>query len=272
MDEIRLAEFSIESVALMGGKRLRELRERLGLTLRAVEDASNILAEKFQNSEFGIPPSRLSDIETKGILPSIYRVHSLALIYRTGWEEILSWYGIPVNSPQEIQLPSAPRTHLVPKPSAQREKIALPYKLDPAFDVAKTVDFGRFVQQWGSVPMKFIDEMVRTPYTYGYIGTEDYTMYPILPPGSFVQIDPAKSRVRKGIWHSDYERPIYFLETRDGYLCGWCVMKEGKIILQPHPMSPSEIRIMRFPQEAEVIGQVVGAALRLGDLLPAAHG
>ena len=253
MDPLRTTEFSPESVAVSGGKKMRDLRERLGLTLREVEDASNLLADAYQNPEFSIPPSRLSDIETKGILPSMYRVHALSLIYRVGREEILSWYGIPQGSGSPIELPNAPRTHVIRQPEARKEKIHLPYRLDPAFDVRKTVDFGRFVQQWGSVPMKFVEQMAQSDYIYGYIGTNDLTMYPILPPGSFIQIDPAKNRVRKGLWRSDYERPIYFLETREEYLCGWCMVKDGRIVLQPHPMSPCDIRIMRLPQEAEVV-------------------
>ena len=89
-------------------------------------------------------------------------------------------------------------------------------------------------------------------------------MYPILPPGSFVQVDQSKNRVQRGSWRSDYDRPIYFLETRDEYICSWCSMKDARIVIQPHPLSPCEIRIMRWPQEAEVIGQVIGAAIRVG--------
>lgn len=267
MDPLRVSELSAESVAIAGGKKLRDLRERLGLTLRSVEDASNLLADAYQNPEFAIPPSRLSDIETKGILPSMYRVHALALIYRISREEIFSWYGVPNGMGSPIQLPNAPHTHLVEKSEARKERIHLPYRLDPAFDERKTVDFGRFVQQWGSVPMRFVEDLAQGGHIYGYIGTEDLTMYPILPPGSFVQVDPTKNRVRKGVWRSDYERPIYFLETREEYLCGWCTVKDGKVFVQPHPMSPCEIRVMRLSVEAEVIGQVVGAAIRLGDLL-----
>jgi transcriptional regulator with XRE-family HTH domain len=271
-DRIRLAEFAQEAVAIAGGKRLRELRERLGLTLRAVEDSSNLLAESYGNPEYTLPPSRLSDIETKGILPSIYRVHALSLIYRVSREEILSWYGVPTGLGSPVDLPNAPRTHVIEKSLVRKEKVNLPYRLDPAFDERKTVDFGRFVQQWGSVPMKFVEEMTQGNFIYGYIGSEDLTMYPILPPGSFVQVDPTRNRVRKGLWRSDYERPIYFIETREEYLCGWCLVKENRLIVQPHPMSPCDIRILRLSQEAEVIGQVVGAAIRLGDLLPSQRG
>jgi hypothetical protein len=88
-------------------------------------------------------------------------------------------------------------------------------------------------------------------------------MYPILPPGSFIQVDESKNKVVEGSWRSEYERPIYFVETRDGHTCCWCSMRREEIILQPHPLSPVPVRILRHPQEAEVLGQVVGVAMKL---------
>ena len=67
----------------------------LGLPIRAVEAASSKLAERLGNPGYFIPISRLSDIETKGVLPSLYRLYSLAVIYRKDYREILSLFGIP---------------------------------------------------------------------------------------------------------------------------------------------------------------------------------
>jgi transcriptional regulator with XRE-family HTH domain len=254
-----------EALSVTAGRRLRDLRERLGLTLRSVEEASGRLAAAFENVEFAIPPSRLSDIETKGVLPSLYRLQALALIYRVTWAEILSWYGIDVTaSAPKSDRERPPRTHLIQgKPTVQ--DVHLPMRFDPSLDFTRTANIGLFIQKWGVLPLTYLASFATDDYCYGFIGSKDFTMYPILPPGSFVQIDPSKTRVRKGMWKSDYDRPIYFLETREESLCGWCNIREGKIILQPHPMSPCEVRIMRWPQEAEVIGQVVGAAVRLGE-------
>ena len=93
-------------------------------------------------------------------------------------------------------------------------------------------------------------------------------MYPILPPGSFIQIDESKNKVAEGGWRSEYERPIYFVETRKGHTCCWCTMTEEEIILTPHPLSPVSAQVLRYPQEAEVIGQVVGVAIKLGAWRP----
>ena len=46
----------------------------------------------------------------------------------------------------------------------------------------------------------------------------------------------------------------------------WCSVRGDRITLQPHPLSPVQARIVRYPQEAEVLGQVVGVAMRLGDV------
>lgn len=54
---------------LTAGSQLRTLRERLGLTVRKVESASARIAERHGNDEFSVSPSRLSDIETKGLVP-----------------------------------------------------------------------------------------------------------------------------------------------------------------------------------------------------------
>jgi hypothetical protein len=66
--------------------------------MRDVELASNQIAQRFQSEEFSIPPSRLSDIETKGIVPSIFRLYSFAAIYRQDYRELLSFYGLDLDA------------------------------------------------------------------------------------------------------------------------------------------------------------------------------
>jgi len=137
--------------------------------------------------------------------------------------------------------------------------------MDPGFAFEKTTNLGRMIEQWGVVPLASLSAFADDRYSYGYIGEDDFTMYPILPPGSFVQVDETRNKVVEGAWRSEFERPIYFVETREGFTCSWCHIKQEGIVLQPHPLSPVAVRILKHPQEAEVVGQVVGAAMRLGD-------
>ncbi len=252
-------------VQLNGGQRLRALRETLGYRMRDVELASNQIAQRFESDEFSIPPSRLSDIETKGIIPSIFRLYSFAAIYRREYRELLSFYGLELDGiSADIGFGHPQKSH-VTEAFSNVTQLQIPTKFDPGFTLQKTTDLRRAVEQWGTVPMAFLEQFKDDRYTYGYVGLEDFTMYPILPPGSFVQVDETKDQVGEGGWRSEFERPIYFVEMRDGYTCCWCSIRRDTIVLQPHPLSPVPVRVLKYPQEAEVLGQVVGVAMHLGD-------
>jgi transcriptional regulator with XRE-family HTH domain len=247
------------------GQQLRIAREQLGLTMRDVEMASAAIAARHANDDYVISLSRLSDIETKGIVPSVFRLYSLAVIYRCDLRTILSWYGIDMNEViADFNVVSPPKSHRA-EALESSSALRVPVRMDPGFDPLKTANLGRMVEQWGLVPLAYLAQFAQTSFTYGYIGTEDFSMYPLLPPGSFVQIDESKNKVVQGQWHTEYERPIYFVETRSGHVCCWCTIKGDHIVLQPHPLSPVPIKLLRHPQDAEVIGQVVGVAMRLGE-------
>src|SRR5882762_8951008 len=76
------------------GQKLKRARERLNLRYRDVEEASNQIAARHNNDEFAIALSRLSDIENKGTVPTIYRLYALCAIYRLDFNEVLDWYGV----------------------------------------------------------------------------------------------------------------------------------------------------------------------------------
>ena len=254
---------------MTAGHRLRSLREGLGLTLRDVESASRILARKYSNDEFFIPISRVSDFETKQVVPSIFRFYALAVIYRRDIRELMSWYGVDLDEYRaDLGVVALAKSHLVTGLNSGMT-VNMPVKMDPSFQITKTSNLGRMIERWGIVPLAFLEQF-KKDYTYGFIGTEDFTMYPLLLPGSFVQVDEQRNRVEMGAWRSEFERPIYFVETRDGFVCCWCALNGNELLLQPHPLSPATARTVKHPQEAEVLGQVVAVAMRLDVWSPAA--
>lgn len=260
----------------MEGEKLRALRERLGLTLRDVEMASVKIAERRGDSEFLLAISRLSDFETKGIVPTIHKLYSLAAIYRVDFLELLSYYRVEFSELDKDSnfSGSARKTHTLAGLD-RLSSVRVPVKLDPSFDLRKTTNIGRMIAKWGVVPFAFLEQFTDFKFTYGYIGTDDFTMYPLVMPGSFVQIDESKDKVAEGMWRSEYERPMYFVETREGFTCCWCTVRGAVITMQSHPLSPVPVRTARFPQEAEVLGQVVGIAMHFdwrADPAPPAKG
>jgi transcriptional regulator with XRE-family HTH domain len=248
-----------------GGRKLRLIREELGLTMRDVEHSTVQIAERRGNTEFLIPPSRLSDIETKEIVPSIFRFYSLAVVYRRDIRDLLALFDVDLNQiTSDMDVTQPAKTHFS-RSLAPVSSVNIPIRLHPGFDPRRTSNFSRMVERWGAVPFSYLEQLLNRPYAYGYIGGEDFTMYPILLPGSFVQIDESRNKVARGRWKSEYERPIYFVETREGYTCCWCTLSREDVILQPHPLSPVAARVLRYPQDAEILGQVVGCAMTLGE-------
>jgi transcriptional regulator with XRE-family HTH domain len=255
-------------MSFSGGQQLKRIREELRLSMRDVENAAAQIAARFENQEFACSISRISDIETKGVIPSIFRLFSFSVIYGKDHRDLCALYGInwdTVASAREcIQLR---KTHRFDASRAV-QKVRMPTSVDPGFDIRRTTNVARMVQTWGLIPASFLSELVGSGHTYAFVGTEDFTMYPLVMPGSFLQIDESRRQVINEGWKSEYERPIYFLETREEFICAWCNLSHGQLITQPHPLSPASPRIFRHPQQAEVIGQVVGVAMRLNEWMP----
>jgi hypothetical protein len=129
------------------------------------------------------------------------------------------------------------------------------------FDATKTTDIQALVLELKSVPLGELIRSAGGSYRYGYIGTKDRTMYPLIMPGAIVQVDEKRKRVMKGPWRCEFERPIYFLETHTGYTCCWCGLADGNILLQPHPLSPERPQMLDL-KAVDIVGQVVGVAMR----------
>jgi hypothetical protein len=58
---------------------------------------------------------------------------------------------------------------------------------------------------------------------------------------------------------------MYFVELRDGYRCGWFHQDGTRLLMQPHPLSRCVPEVWRLPEEAEVVGRVVGVVTRLNE-------
>lgn len=78
---------------LMPGEKLRLTRLQQGMTMRDVHSATIRLAMERSNEEFIIAPSRLSAIERRGTVPSIYKLQALAHVYNIDLPTIAKWYG-----------------------------------------------------------------------------------------------------------------------------------------------------------------------------------
>ena len=250
-----------------GGDKLKRARDRLKLTYRDVEQASQIVAERRGSDEFAIALSRLADIENKGTLPTVYRLYTLCAIYRLDFSEVLRWYGVPLDQlasdALEVGLDATHLMHFTAGDSA-----IVPASLDREIDLNETTLLSHLVRNWGQAAFSFLNGLDLPKYQYGLIGLEDWSMYPILRPGSLVAIDENRRKIVPGGWTNEFDRPIYFLEHRGGNICSWCAISAGRLWIQPHPGSQRAPCSFAWPEEIDVIGQVTGVALLLDSRKP----
>jgi len=246
------------------GKRLRAKREQRHLSIRDVERFSRRIVEEKKNPAYLVPHNWVSDLENGRSKPRLAKFHSLSLIYGCDITEILSLFGLNISDlDHERGLIALPYTHLSGRTVSRVEPI-VPAALDlpDKSMLGRTNLVHRMFQGLGEMPFFLAQHAESRDVLYGYVGTEDYTLDPIIRPGAFVQIDPNQNKVIKGTWPSEHYRPVYFVELRDDrYACSWCDREGSRLLLVPSPESPVPIRYLRYPQDAEIVGRVTGIAM-----------
>jgi hypothetical protein len=235
------------------------------LSLREVQRRGQKLAQVKGNPEFLISHTWLRTIENGKYVPGIHKFYTLSVVYHRRCEELLALFGVNLSDAAKDQaMFTWPSTHIVgDSPETDEGAIPLPVRVRQEFHSEGTQLLTRLVQVWGDVPVTLIRQLDVRKSLYGYLGLRDYSLFPVILPGSFLQIDPTETKIKMGVWRHELERPIYFIELREEYACGWCELRDGQLILVPHPTSPQPIRSFTHLDEAEIIGRVTGVAMRI---------
>ncbi len=252
---------------MRAGEQLKELRCRLGISTREVEEYSRTLAGLQGNAEFCISNAWITQIENTPSTPSIYKLFSLSVIYRTKFTDLLLLYGVDLDKINKYEL-STPlqKTHLATLQVYDEDRaVSFPVRFSRKFRRERTSLLSRMVETWGEVPIALIRHFDIRHGLYGYIGLEDHTLSPLLRPGSFVQIDEQEKTACASAWRTEFDRPIFFVELRGGYACSWCEVRGNRLMLLPHPLSGCAIRQFAHPTEAQIIGRVTAVAMRIVD-------
>ena len=253
------------------GQRLKELRVRLGLTTRDVEEKSQQIAEDKHSREYYLSHAWVTDIENGMFTPSIYKFYTLSAIYQRRITELLSYFGLQIGDLSRYRSSiGVPKTHLLDSGAdVDIDKVSLPVRFKPEFRLEKTSLLARIVEKWDEIPVGFLQHLDLRKSMYGYIGLEDYTLFPLIRPGSLVQIDASQRKISAEKWKTEFDRPIYFVELRNGYVCSWCQVDRGQLIVIPHPHSHQDVRRFDYPSQAEIVGRVTGVAMQIvGEKVP----
>lgn len=244
---------------MAAGQQLKLLRNKRNITVREVEQASRRIADAKTDRRFQISNGWLAQLENGVSEPSIFKLFTLAATYRVKLWELLRVYGVDVNEQEKYEAIANP--HLTQLLSQKSVSDAAP---GCATSSAATVLVPDLSPEQ-SPPSNGARSNGHAKVTYGYLGSTDLTMYPLIRPGSLLQIDTHENRLQTACWHNEFERPIYFVELREGYACGWCELQGNQLLIIPHHSSPASVRRFTFPREAEIVGRVVSYHTRCVD-------
>jgi transcriptional regulator with XRE-family HTH domain len=230
------------------GNKLKSLRNRRNITVRQVEQASGRIAEAKGDKRFRISNGWLAQLENGISEPSICKLFTLSAIYHADFRELSRLYNVDIDEIEKYALIANPNlTQLCPEPSFASGVADLEVHDEPHTRLGPANENG---------------------VLSGYIGLTDYTMYPLIRPGAMVEIDTNQKNLSSIPWQNEFERPIFFIELRDEYACGWCELQGSQLLIIPYyPSSQVTIRSFTFRRDAEIVGRVVAYNTRCVDSL-----
>ena len=239
------------------GAKLRAIRRQWGLSLREVEQRIRRMAEERDDSSYQISASWLARLESDEHELTVSKLLVLAEIY-----------SIPTDRLIRSLYPGNERPLVLDQLSNPNGTMSLTIG-SLNFQAERSRPATPIPDRWPDETTLLTREKAPfpTPYRRGIIGKLDLTLDPMIPPGSMVQIDTRKREISLGKnWTHEFQRPIFFLRTQHGYVCGWCELDEDAqwLTLIPHPLSPASSRRLKYPTEVENVGRVMSLVIRLG--------
>jgi len=236
------------------GLLLRAVRRQWRLSLREVEERSLRFAQESGNQSYQISASWLHRLEREEHELTVNKLIVLAGIYNLAPEELLrSMYPVDTRPVLLRQVSSPNATMLLTEgPLQEQARYLLPDAPLPDQPPDETT-------------LLASEDGLPPPYRRGIIGKRDLTLDPMIPAGSIVLIDTQKRAISsRRDWRNEFQRPIYFLMTGEGYVCGWCELNKASewLTLIPHPLSSVSSRRWRYRKEIENIGRVAVVAIR----------
>lgn len=229
------------------GQQLKSLRNKRHITVREVEQASRRIAEAKGDKRFFISNGWLAQLENGVSEPSICKLFSLSVIYHVDFLALVGLYNVDVEEKEKYQPIANPHlTQLVKNNGRGVSPVtSAPLLTAPIPDWRGRQLAGGAV---GSGPN----------IAFAHLGLADFTMYPMIRPSALLKIDTSQNKLGSIAWRNEHERPIFFVELRDAYACGWCELLGDQLLIIPHPSSPASVRRFKHPREAEIVGRVIG--------------
>ncbi len=244
------------------GQTLKSLRNKRNITVRDVEQASRRIADAKGDKRFCISNGWLAQLENGVSEPSICKLFSLSVIYHANFLDLLRLYNVDVDDKEKYEPVANPHLTQLISDANNGNGHSTASTLHSQLSTILISELEAM-----SAPQVAVEHHA-TSIIYAHLGSSDFTMYPMIRPGALLKIDTSQNKLTAGTWHNEHERPIFLVELREAYACGWCELQGNQLLIIPHPSSPASVRRFTYPREAEIVGRVVSYSTNCVDLGP----
>jgi hypothetical protein len=238
------------------GTLLRSIRTEWGLSLREVKDRTEVLASLWGSPRYASSFSNLAKLELGQHDMKISTLISLSHVYSKRPQTLVDAclppeYHQPVFNPLE-----GPNSTVLITEGHLQERAE------------------RLLPRGGASPQVPENTTLIAGNTHSHhhryrnavIGRKDRALYPMIRPGAMITVDTHQRAIASPKeWTNEFDRPIYLLYTRNGYVCGWCQLTEGGTLLNvvSHLMAKLDVLPLSYGKDVEVFGRVVAVAMSL---------
>ena len=113
----------------------------------------------------------------------------------------------------------------------------------------------RLLTTWSDVPLQLMpdEEWEKGPLVI--IGSNDRMMWPLLPPGTLLRLNPKARKIEDRSW-PEFERPIYLVEYKGRFYCCHLQRRGDMLRLISHLESPAPPSFSVPCKDARVRGQL----------------
>jgi hypothetical protein len=241
---------------------IRSSRLRNGIRYREASRISREIAEELGDTRYFMTPRSLFSYERLDTSPRlIHKIISLCIIHGIVFWDFLSSAGMLVEQlgrepvPEDL-LPRVPPGNFRRLP---REDDGPPQR--SIFPETLFEEIPLFLRSSLPRAIGLSSFSIRDVF---WTGGSQQVCHPLLADSYFVIVNRRVKRPVQSHLNKPWDSPLCMILMRNGdYLCSPCAVKDGALILHPHPDSSVLPMTLRNREEAEIIGRVVAIVRRL---------
>jgi len=247
---------------------IRISRMRVGISFREASTVSRWIARTLADQSYFAAAGTLSDYENvSSPLRHVQKIISLCILYCIDFWSFLRAAGVPVgflgNDPISDRL--LPR--------------AMPFRDQHSSETTGAIQVGgkasgflsTLIDKWEELPLFIRSALPAISGLQGLslsdifaIDGNETSIHPCFAGASLLSVNRRVKMPGQSTARTAWEQPLYVVLVRGGtYLCGFCELRRGALIIHPHSGKPHNSIQFRNGIDAEVIGQVTAILRRV---------